>query len=126
MELAIKSAAAGMVAVLCASLIRKRDPELALCLCLAACAVILAMAAGLGQRFTAFLSRARELSGLSSAVLTAVVKCVGIGVVAKLGADACRDAGSAAVGSSVETAGALAALYCALPLFESLLNCWGA
>lgn len=125
METAIKVSAAGIAAVLAASLLKKRDPELALALCLAACAVILTFAAGLGERAASFLRRAREISGLSPTALSAVIKCVGIGLISRLGADVCKDAGSLSVASAVELTGALAAVVTALPLFETLLRMIG-
>ena len=76
----------------------------------AACGVVMAAA------------RARELSGLSPALFTPVVKCVGIGIVCALGSEACRDAGSSQLASAVELAGAAAALVCALPLISALLD----
>ena len=36
--------------------------------------------------------------------------------------EACRDSGSAQLASAVETAGAVAALFCALPLMTALLD----
>ena len=66
--------------------------------------------------------RARELSGLSPALFTPVVKCVGIGIVCALGSEACKDAGSGQLASAVELAGAAAALVCALPLVSALLD----
>ena len=36
--------------------------------------------------------------------------------------DACKDSGSAQLASAVDMAGAVAALFCALPLFSSFLN----
>ncbi|MEG1632703.1 MAG: stage III sporulation AC/AD family protein [Oscillospiraceae bacterium] len=122
MELAIKAAAAGIAAVLAASIIKKNNPELSLLLALAACAVILASAMGLGEKLMEVVGEARRLSGLSPAVLTPIVKCVGIGIIAKVGADACRDAGSTSVASSVELTGAMAALFCALPMVTALLS----
>ena len=46
----------------------------------------------------------------------------GIGIIAKIGADACRDAGSAGTASAVEFAGVVAALFTALPLMRTLLK----
>lgn len=63
--------------------------------------------------------------GLSSAYTAPVIKCVGIGICAKLGSDLCRDAGQTAVASTVELCGAGCALYVSLPLVKTLLGLLG-
>lgn len=122
MDIAVKAAAAGIIAALAGLLIRRNNPELTAVLSLAACAVILTVALGLVGGVMDVVGQAEVLSGLSSAVLTPVVKCVGIGIIAKIGADTCRDAGSAGMASAVELAGAMAAIFTALPLMEALLK----
>lgn len=122
METAAKAAALGIIPALMALLLRKSNAELALCLTLAACCAISISALALFSDILSLLRRSAELSGLSDAVLSPVLKCVGIGVIAKLAGDLCRDSGSAALASSVELACALAALAAALPLLSSLLG----
>lgn len=122
METAIRAAAAGVAAVIAALLMKKHNPEMAVTIYLAACAVILIVALGAGKTLVQVVEKARALSGLSGAVLLPVMKCVGIGIIARLGSDACKDAGSASVASSVELAGAFAALISALPLISTLLT----
>ncbi len=122
MELAAKAVAAGVCAALMALLLKKSNAELAVCLGLAAAAVILASVLGLASDISDAAERARELTGLSPALFSPVVKCVGIGVVCSIGSEACRDAGSGQLASAVELAGAAAALVCALPLISTLLD----
>ena len=122
MELAAKAVAAGICAALMALLLKKSNAELSVCLGLAAAAAILMAVLGLADELAAAAARARELSGLSPALVTPVVKCVGIGIVCALGSEACRDAGSSQLASAVELAGAAAALVCALPLISALLD----
>ena len=94
MELAAKAAAAGVCAALMVLLLRKSNAELALCLGLAAGAAILIATLGLAEDIIGAAERAQELSGLSPALFTPVVKCVGIGIICALGSEACKDAGS--------------------------------
>lgn len=122
MELAAKAVAAGICAALMALLLKKSNAELSVCLGLAAAAAILMAVLDLADELAAAAARARELSGLSPALFTPVVKCVGIGIVCALGSEACRDAGSSQLASAVELAGAAAALVCALPLISALLD----
>ena len=122
MELAAKAAAVGVCAALMALLLKKSNAELALGLGLSAGAAILAATLSLAEDILGAAERARELSGLSPARFTPVVKCVGIGIGCALGSEACKDAGSGQLASAVELAGAAAALVCALPLVSALLD----
>lgn len=122
MDAAVKISALAVTAALLAALIRKSNAELALCLALAGGAAALIAALGLAGEITGAARRARELSGLSPAVFTPLVKCVAVGIIASLAADTCRDSGYAQLATSVELAGAFAALFCALPLVDALLD----
>lgn len=122
MDVAFKVAACGVCTALLALVIRRHNAELALCLTIAGCAAMLIAALGLADGLRDALERAREMSGLSSALLSPVVKCAAIGIVCRIGSDACKDAGSAAMASALEFAGALAALWVALPLLSALLD----
>ena len=86
------------------------------------CGLTSGLGLGLASGVAEALRRAREMSGLSGALLAPVMKCAAIGVVCRLAADECRDAGSGALGSAVELAGAIAALWTALPLLTALLD----
>ena len=122
MELAAKAVAAGVCAALMALLLKRSNAELALCLGLGAAAVILLSVLGLASGLAEAAARARELSGLSPALYSPIMKCVGIGLICALGSEACKDAGSSQLASAVELAGAAAALVCALPLISALLD----
>ena len=68
------------------------------------------------------MSRARELTGLSSALFSPLLKCVGIGLTCRVAADLCRDGGQSAMAGAVELIGAVGALYVSLPLMGTLLD----
>ena len=72
MELAVRLAAGGVCAALLAQLLRRHNAEIALCLAIAGCAAVLAAALGLMDGVGEALARARELSGLSGALLARV------------------------------------------------------
>lgn len=62
------------------------------------------------------------MSGLSSAVFSPVLKCVAVGIICSLAGEACRDSGSSLLANAVDIAGAVCALFCALPLMTALLD----
>ena len=125
MDLLIKAVAAGAAAGIAALLIRRANPELSLVIALAASALVLALAMRRMCAVLELVEQTAELSALSPAVLAPVLKCVGIGIVARLGSELCRDAGQGSVAASVELLGAVCALCTALPLFSAALELIG-
>lgn len=125
MDLAVRAAALAVTAAVLGLVLRKNAPELGFALALAAAGAILALAARLGPNVRGAVTMAQEVTGLSAAVVQPVVKCVGIGVLTRLAADFCADAGQSAAGSAVEICGAVCALAAAMPLMESFLTMIG-
>jgi stage III sporulation protein AD len=125
MELIVKIAVLGIIGSITALLIKRSNPEMALALALATGAVILVFAMELFSGVKELLDLASEASGLSSAVVAPVLKCMGIGIITKLASELCRDAGQGSIASTVELAGAACALYVALPLIKTLLKMIG-
>ena len=132
MELLAKAAAAALTAAVVGLILKKNVPELGFVLTLTAAAMALLLAATrpeligkllltarVGQSVRGAVMLAADATGLSAAVLAPVMKCVGIGVLTRLTADLCADAGQSAAGSAVEICGAVCALVAALPLMES-------
>lgn len=125
MELLIKAAVIGIAGSLLALLIKRTNPEMSLLLALGLVVILLTAAAELLSGIMGLIDTAASLSGLSPAILAPVLKCVGIGIVTRLAADICKDAGQGSVSSSVELVGTAAALYVSLPLMKTLLQMIG-
>ena len=122
MTILLKAAATGIAGAVIAMLLRRSAPELGLALSVAVSlfGALLAMelVTGLGD----LLNTVQEETGLSPAVVGPVMKCVGVGIVTRLAADICRDAGQSAAASAVELCGAACALVTALPLIRAMLS----
>ena len=111
-----------VVGAVLALVLKKTSPEQALLLVLCAAVAGLALLTdGLGE-LVEFLRELGERSGVSETLFVPLYKTVGIGLVAKVGGDLCRDAGGAALASVVETAGAVCALLAAMPLLRAVLE----
>lgn len=125
MEIIIKAVVIGVVGTILTLLIKKTNPEIATVLALAVCTLVV----GLGMKVFTSVYEVIELveigTGISSVYTAPVLKCVGIGITAKLGSDICKDSGQAALSSSVELCGAGCALYVSLPLIKTLLRMIG-
>ncbi len=122
MTVLIQAAALGLVGAVVGLLLKKNAPELALALSLGICVLAAGLASELFTQLGEIVDLAREQTGLSPAIVSPVLKCVGVGVVTRLAADLCKDAGQSAVASAVELCGAGCAMVTALPLLRSLLQ----
>ena len=103
-------------------LLRKNAPEQAMLLTLAILAVVMArcleQAAPLLEELRALFDRA----GVDGAHVSILLRTLAASLVTRLCADLCRDGGSQALASTVEMAGAAAALLIALPLLRDVTN----
>lgn len=122
MTLMIKLGALAVTAALCALVVKKNAQELGIILALLAGAVILTQVMGELESVRALLDSLAEAGGISDAVLSPVVKTVGIAITTRLTAEMCRDAREGGIAAFVEIAGAVTALYVAVPLIKTVLN----
>lgn len=121
MTIAIKAAAIGVVGSILALLLRRSVPELSLLVSLGAGLTAAAFCIGVTGEIARAYAQLAEKSGVSSVLLTPVIKCVGIALVTELGAQICKDASQGAAAAFIELCGAICALYTALPLLHSLV-----
>lgn len=122
MESVVKIAAVAVIAALCAVSVKKQVPELGLALGLVAGALILSFSFPALKSVTQLMKNLADAAGLSPAVLTPVIKTVGIAIITKLTAEVCRDAKEGGIAAFIETAGAAGALLVCLPLMEAVLS----
>ena len=125
MEVVGKMAALAVAAALCALVVRQSAREVGLVLSLAAGAIILTQALGAVEAIRSLMEERGDRAGLSPAVLDPVLKTVGIAVLTRVAAEVCRDAKESGIAAFVETAGAVMALYVALPLMRAVLDTVG-
>ncbi len=117
-----KLAALAVSAALCALVLRRRVPELALVLTLAAGAALLGEAVSSLAAVRGLADSLARTAGLSPGVWKPVWKTVGIGLVTRLASAVCKDAGEGGVAAFLETAGSALALLAALPLAEAVFD----
>ncbi|SFP96413.1 stage III sporulation protein AD [Oscillibacter sp. PC13] len=122
MEQIIQVTGICVVGALLALVVKRGSSETALLLTLAAAVTVLLFLAGAMEDLVAFLEELGEQSGVSMDLFIPLYKTVGIALVVKVGSSLCRDAGESALGSVVETAGAVCALLVALPLMRAVLS----
>ena len=118
----LRVAILGIVGSVLCLLLKKGAPELGLLLALAASMLLVLIGMQLASAIFGFAEALREAAALSPALIQPVFQTVGIGIVTKLAADVCKDAGQSAIAGAVELAGTCAAIYIALPLMQTVFE----
>ncbi|MBD5083934.1 MAG: stage III sporulation protein AD [Clostridiales bacterium] len=118
----IKVAAAAVAAALCAVVVRRQSPEIALALGVGACALIVLYCSGALTAVVELVDKLAETGNLSAQVVEPVMKTTGIAIVTRLAADFCKGAQEGGLASAVELAGTALALAAALPLMSAVLD----
>lgn len=122
MDVLIKIAAVAIAGSVLGLVIKKSSPEMAILLTIALSVFSLVIAYSVIRDVLDFIKAVSESAEIAPSILSVVLKTVGISVIAKIASDVCKDAGQSSVASGVELAGAIAAIYIALPLFETVLK----
>ena len=117
-----KFAAIAVAGALCAMVVRKTAPVVVLVLALTAGLVLLSLALGAVEGVRDLMDVLAGTAGLSPAVLSPVIKTVGIAILTRVTAEVCRDAGEGGIAAFAETAGAAMALSVAVPLLRAVLE----
>lgn len=125
METVLKIAAIALSAVLCAVVVRKQTPEIGVALGVLAGLLIISQCTPALKSVLNLMDTLSDTAGISPAVVSPVIKTLGIGIITKLAADICRDAKESGVASFLETAGAVTALFVCVPLLETVLSMIG-
>ena len=118
----LKIAAAAVAAALCAVVVRRQSPEIALALGVGACALIVLSCSGALESAVELADKLAQAGGLSAQVVEPVLKTAGIAIVTRLAADFCKDAKEGGLASAVELGGTALALGAALPLVTAVLD----
>ena len=122
MEVFLQAAVLAIVTVVLTAMLKKTNRELALLLSLAACVLLGVFLMRLAEPVVDFMSKLRNLAGLDKALMTPMLKTIGIGILTQLSATICADAGENAIAKRVEVCGGVLALYVALPLMEAVID----
>jgi len=124
-DLVIRAVILGIVGAVLCLVIKKNSPEIGLVLALTVSLLVVGLGMELVGTLLDFIETLQDAAGLSPALLGPVFQTVGIGILTRLAADICKDAGQAAIASTLELAGTVAALYIALPLMQTVFQMIG-
>lgn len=120
MDAVSKGAALCLICAVIAATLKRKTPELALMVSLAA---VLLIGTVLIRAITTVMSLIENIintGNLPRHLFQPLLKTVGIAMVSRMGSDLCKDAGEGAMATAMESAGAIAAIVVAMPLFETV------
>lgn len=117
-----KLAGLGIVSALCALVLKRREPALAVLLVIGTGIFILQAGREAMAMIRGFADSLSQTAGIDSELWKPVWQTVGIGLVARLSSAVCKDAGEGGIAAFLETGGAVLALLAALPLARALLD----
>ncbi len=122
MERFFQAAAGVMAAIIMWIILSKQGKEYALLLSICACTLILLVMFRFLEPVIDLLMQLQNLGNLQPEWLEIMLKAVGIGLIAEMGALICNDAGNAALGKTLQILGAVAVLWLSIPLMNSLID----
>ena len=116
-------AAAGVIAaVIMWIILSKQGKEYALLLSICACTLFFFVMFRFLEPVIDLLMQLQSLGNLQTEWLSIMLKALGIGLIAEMGALICADAGNAALGKTLQILGAVAVLWLSIPLMNSLIS----
>ena len=118
----MKISAAALLASCVCLVLKKNSPEIGFMLTALVCVGGFVLVSEILNPIKELIKTAGKLGGISLTMLNPLLKCLGIGIWAKMAGDMCKDAGQGAMAGSIELGGAVCAVYCALPLIDSLMD----
>lgn len=117
----IPVAAIALLGGLSAVFLKREAAEIALLLSIATTILLLVVVGTAATEILTLLRQLAQQARISDALLTPMLKVLGIEVVTNLVAHICRDAGEGGIASTVELTGAICALYTSIPVIQAVL-----
>ena len=118
----IQGVAGALIAVVLCCVLAKSGKDMTLLLSLAACSMILLTGISYLKPVMELVSTLAQVSDLDGQWLGAVLKTVGIGLIAQMAGLICADAGNSALAKAVEILAAAAVLWLSIPMVQALLE----
>lgn len=122
MELFWKAAIGALVTVILSLTLAKTGKDFSLLVTLTACCMILLAAVSYLDPLIAFLRELANLGQLDHNMLGALLKTVGIGLLAQIAELVCGDAGNASLGKTLQILAGAVVLWLSIPILRSLLE----
>lgn len=111
-----------IAAALLSLYLRQQRPEYAMLVSLACGVLVLLLLLGQVKDITVELRELTGILGQDQDLISIVLKCLGICILAELGSQCCRDAGETALATKVELSAKVMLVLVSVPLLQELLK----
>lgn len=125
MEVLLKCAAVCVFCAVTGLLIRRQNPELSFLLSAAAVTAVMMAGLSLFDHVLNLMRQQARAFGITPETLRPMLKCLGIAVISRAGADLCRDASQTALAGALELTAGLCAAAVAAPMIAEVMNMIG-
>ena len=122
MELILKALIISAICAVVGLLLKKNNPEISILVVVATSAAVLFLAFDILTSILEFIKEIAASADLEPAVISTLLKAVGIGIITKFSSDVCKDAGQTAAGSTVEFLGSVSVIYMSLALIKTVIK----
>ena len=125
MEPLFRALALAIVGCIFILLLKPKAAEIGLMLSIGVSVLVFILGIELLRGIFDFINLLQNATNLSPEMIGPVMKVVGIGIVSRISADICKDAGQTAIGNVVELIGTITALFVSLPLMQTVFQMIG-
>ena len=118
----LKIVAIALVTIFAQMLIKQTKPEIAIIISIVGSIIIVVMAVNILSSVISSFYRIFQTTGVETALLSPLIKIVGIGYIAEFGANICQDAGASGVADKVLFSAKLIILVISLPIITTVVD----
>ena len=121
MNVFLRAIAGEVIAVILWISLGKQNKDFSTLLTLLVCVMIFVASVAFLRPLMQFISKIQYLGALDSDLVSVVLKSVGIGILAEISAQICKDAGNESMGKVLQFLSTTVVLWISIPVFEKLL-----
>ena len=121
MELFVKATAAVLIAAIFCVVLSNHGKDISLLLSLAACCMLMVLAASYLRPVLDFLERLTELGGINEQLVSTLLKITGIGLISQIAVLICTDSGNQTLAKALQMMTTALVLCLSVPLLEETL-----
>lgn len=122
MHVFLKTIAGVLTAVILWLIIPKDNKGLSTILTLVVCLMVFSVSAYFLQPIIEFIHKLELLGNIDEALLSIILKVVGIGLLTEISVAICKDSGNESMGKSLGILSAVIVIWLSIPVFERLIT----
>ena len=122
MDIFLKGIAGALIALVLGFVLHQKGSAAGILLTLSVCLMLLVLAMSHLQTVLNFLQRLENIINLDGALMNALLKVVGVGLIGEIAALICSDMGQSSTGKALQILTCCVILWLSLPLFSQMIT----